>query len=247
MALLDDIKKIDFSKCSRIQVEPSPNFFNLDIVLQDGIPISVVNNDFPFAINLIERDDEFCNFIKQDFKIEEDDIDLYYLALNTYMIIKPDGTSDIYSKSSETGKIYNLAKKEVDLEITPEAIESDKKRSIEAISTYDYEQVPLEDSDPAENKKSLISLFHKFKNFLKDSFIKRNSQGLPAATINQHNDSLNIDSFNRAKTKRSSFATSLNPNNPIYDHNTIVPMQNSSEPSTEKTIDVEEEIDNRIA
>lgn len=246
MALLDDIKEIDFSKCSRIQVEPSPNFFNLDIILQDGIPISSVLNGYGYANEFpIEHDEEYFNILRRDLGIQDDKIDIYEIGMANYMIVKPDGTSDIYSESSETGKIYNLAKKEVDLEITPEAVEK-KKREIEttnlSFGTYDYEQEPLYDSDPAGNKESIISLFHRFKNFLKDSFIKINYQRLPASTINQGNNSLNTDSSNRAKTKRSSFATSINPNNPIYDHNTIVPMQ--SEPSTEKTIDVEEEINN---
>lgn len=237
---LFDIEDIDFSKCTRVQIEPCPNFFNLDIILQDGIPISLVKDEYCYDVNHIEHDDEYFNIARRDLGIQDDKIDMYDITLDNYIIIKPDGTSEVYSKSYQTGKIYNPAKKEVDLEITQEDIEKEK-RDMEATNlmfgTDDYEQIPIDmDSDTAGNKKNIISLFHRFKNFLKDTFINRKLR-LSPPTINSPTNAPNIDSSHVAKTKHSSFATSLNPSNPIYDHSTVVPVE-KSEHSTEKVIDV---------
>lgn len=217
-------EKIDFSKCTRIQVEPCSNFFNLDIILQDASPISIVENTDSTPINLIEHDDEFFDILRQEFGIEDDNIDLYNLPYDTCMIIKPDGTSEIFSKNFETDKIYHLTKNEVDLEITQKDIEK---------ARLDIELALM-------NKKSITSLFHKFRNFVKRPFLSRTPR-LSAPTTNSPTNEPNTGRSHFAKT-RDSFATQLSPDNPIYTHDTVVPLE-KSEHSTEKTIDVENEFD----
>lgn len=236
-----DIKEIDLSKCTRIQVEPSPGFFNLDIILQNNVPISAVECNYPFPINSIEHDDEYFNFLKEDFDIKEDEIDIYNIAPDTYMMIEPDGTSAIYYKSYITEKIYNLSKNDVDLEITSEDIE-EKKREFETSmsDTFDFEEIPI-GIDNIGDKKGITSLFYKFKNFFMNSFINKKPR-LPASTANLPTDMSTSSPSNATKTKHSAFVSQLNPNDPIYDHSTIVPVR-KSEPSNENTIDVEEEID----
>ncbi len=240
---LSYLEKIDFSKYTRIQAEPCPNFFNLDIILQDGFPISIVENDYPFPVNPIEHDDEFFDIIRQNFGIEDDDINLYNISTDTCMMIKPDGTSEISSKSSKTGKIYHPTKNEVELEITQGDIEK-ARLDIELTlmdknSEVDY---ALEEDnlfiDDIEDKKDMTSLFDKLKNFVKNSLLKISPQ-LPAPTTNSSTNKPNTEHSHFAKT-RDLFATQLNPDNPIYDHDTIVPVE-KAEYATDKTIETENE------
>ncbi len=237
---LSYLEKIDFSKCTRIQVEPCPDFFNLDIILQDGSPISIVQNDFPIPVNPIEHDDDFFDIIRQDFKIEDNNINLYNISADTCMIIKPNGISEIYSKSFKTDKIYHPTKNEIGLEITQEDIEIYLETTLmnkisQTDSTFAEDSQSIND---IENKKGIISLFEKFKNFVKRPFLNRTPR-LSAPATNPPTNDPNTDHSHFAKT-RDAFATQLSPDNPIYDHDTVVPVE-KSERSTEKTIDVENE------
>lgn len=157
-----------------------PNFFNLDIILQNGFPVSIVRNDIPLFAIPIKHDDCFFDVFKQNFEIEDDNIDLYNISIftDTCMIIKSDGSSEIYSKNSETDKIYHPTKNEVNLEITQKDIEKSKldieTTLMDKISQAD--SMCAEDSlsiDDIENKKGIISLFEKFKNFVKRPFLSK--------------------------------------------------------------------------
>lgn len=224
------LEKIDFSKCTRVQVQPCPNFFNLDIILQDGFPISIVQNDFSDPINPIEHDNEYFDIIRQDFKIEDANVNLYNISSDTCMIIKPNGTSEIYSKNPETDKIYHPTKKEVDLEIS----QADIEKSRLAIETTLI-------NNEIENKKGITSLFNEFKNFIKRPFLSKTPR-LSASTTNSPTNKSNTEISHLANT-RNSFTRGLNPDNPIYDHDTVIPLENL-EHSIEKTIDIETEFDN---
>ena len=220
-------KEIDLSKCTRMQVEPSTNFFNLDIILQNNIPISIVNDAVSFPINQIEPDDEYFDFIKKDFKIEDDEFDIYNIASNTYMIIKKDGSSSIYSKSPNEERIDCLSSSEVDLEITSKDID-DRKLDIEREyierSYYNYEQISSIDLDETENEKGIRALFDNVKRFFK-RLLKIEPPQLPEPSINQQIDEINVDHFDNYNTNRSSFVSQLNPDNPIYDKSTKVPAK----------------------
>lgn len=229
---LSHIKKLALNRCARMQIEPCPNFFNLDIILQDGFPISIVQNDYLTAVDLVEHDDEFFDILRQKFGIEDANVNLYNISDDTCMIIKPDGTLEIYSKSSKTDKIYHPTKNEVDLEITQQDINETILLNKARLANHTFEEVSLLPTDNIENKKGITSLFHKFKNFVKQPFLNKTPQ-LSAPTANPLTDEFNIELSHFAKT-RDSFATQLSPDNPIYDHDTVVPEE-KSEYSTEKS------------
>lgn len=231
-----NLEKIDFSKCTRIQVEPCPNFFNLDIILQDGFPISIIQNDNPTPVNLIEHDDKFFDIIRQDFQIEEDNIDLYNISADTCMIIKPDGNLEIYSKNFETDKIYNSIINEVNLEITQKDIE---KAILDIELTLMNKTNEADDtSQKIEDKKGITPLFNKLKNFVKSTLLNRTPR-LPASTTKSFTNEPNTKHSQFAKT-RNAFTTQLSPNNPIYNHNTVV-SEEKCEHSIKKIIDIENE------
>lgn len=222
---------VDFSNCKRIQVEPSSNFFNLDIILQNNIPISIINDTLPFIINSIEPDDEYFDFIVERLGIEDDKIDIYNIAQDTYMIIKDDGTSTIYSEDSEKEKISTLSKNEVDLGITLEDIEQERLRIENTIYTSMSE---FED----ENRINII--FNNIKNFFQRIFGYRKRLVLEASK----HENIDMSSANTSKnTNRLNFAEQLNPNNPMYNHSTILETK-QLEGEIDKEIDMVEEIEN---
>ncbi len=233
-----EIEGFDLSKCTRIQVEPCPNFFSLDIILENSIPISVVCDEYSLLINQIEHDNEYFNIIREDFDIKDEEIDIYNIASDTHMIIKANGNSVICSRSSKTGKIYFPLQNEVDLDITPNNIEErynkiQKEAESASPSIHDYEETPIDLINVENTKGRMAYLFDNFKKFFKSFFTKK-ILSLPAPTTNLPNTA--------SKDKHLTFTNQLNPDNEHYNHGTIISVE-KSEHSTKKATDFEEEID----
>lgn len=233
-----ELENFDLSKYMRLQVDPCPNFFGLDIVLENGIPISVVCDQYSSPINHIEHDNEYFDIIKENFDIEDEEIDIYNIASDTHMIIKADESSVICSESSKTGKIYYPSQHEIDLDIAPHHIEErynkiQKEAETTSSDTHYYEATPVDLINLENTKGRIAYLFDNFKKFFKSVFTKQNLK-LPAPTTNLPNTA--------SKNKHLTFTNQLNPDNENYNHSTIIPVE-KSEHSTEKATNFEEEID----
>lgn len=115
-------EKLDLKKYTRIQIEDLPNFYNLDVVLQDGIPIS--------SSSYVAKEDKESP-IYEDLGVDRKNADIYDIGNNNiaeaFMIINSDGTSEVWSRSYETYKIYKGTINQIDLRITLEDIEKYKE------------------------------------------------------------------------------------------------------------------------
>lgn len=226
-------QEVDFNNCKRIQVEPSSNFFNLDIILQNNIPISIIYDTLPFDVNHIEADDEYFDFIVERLGIEDSEIDIYNIAQDTYMIIKDDGSSTIYFEDSETEKISTLSKNEVDLEITLEDIEHERVRTENSIAITISE---------FEDKNRINTILNNIKNLFQRIFENKKSLLLEASKDQNIDMANKVDSDTIKNINHLHFVQQLNPNNPIYDDNKTLAKVMPLEENDKKEIDKEEEI-----
>ncbi len=214
-------KNLDLEKYTRIQVKDLPNFYNLDVVLQDGIPISS-------SSTRVSKYDEDSSIYK-DFGVDWKNADIYYIGNNgvaeAFMIINSDGTSEICSRSYETSRIYKGTINQIDLGINLADI---KKYDEETSFTFVSEEC-------IENKENLLN---KLKTLFRN-LVHRNDGtiALPDAIANNTTNS----TINNNHKTRNSFLDKLNPNNKIYDQSTIGTFEERSEVSKES---VKGEIEN---
>lgn len=239
------LEDFDLSKYTRIQVDPCPNFFSLDMILENGIPVSVISNECPLDMNQIEHDDEYFNIIRQDFDIKDEKATIYNIETDTYMIIKADGSSVICSKSSKTGKIYYPLQHEIDLDIASHDIEEmhilqerynqmQKNSEATSLDTNDTAETSVDLINVESKKGNMLYLFDNFKNFFKNIFKKKNLS-LPEPNTNLPDT--------ETKDRHLNFISQLNPDNENYKHITIAPVEEKSEHSTKNSIDTEQEIE----
>lgn len=215
-------KNLDLEKCTRIQVKDLPNFYNLDVVLQDGIPIS--------SSSYVAKEDKESP-IYEDLGVDCKNADIYDIGNNgvaeAFMIINSDGTSEVCSRSYETSKIYKGTKNQIDLDIT-----------LEDIKRYDEEHnftfSSKERIGNVENSKA--SPLNKIKNFFSNLVHRKGTiLTLPNATVDKYTN-------NYSKT-RNSFLSKLNPDNEIYDQSTIGTIEKQSEVNKES---IKDETENDI-
>ncbi|MCL2859173.1 MAG: hypothetical protein FWF46_01100 [Oscillospiraceae bacterium] len=222
---LSGIKEIDLSKCTRMQIKDSPYFYNLDVIFQEGKPISIIKNDFASYISCIE-DDEYIDIIKQQFGINDNEIKIYNIDSNTYIFANTDGTSEIYSKNHKTNEICTPTKNQIDLGINSKDIEEARK------IYYAENQTDAGIScNEIEGTAGYVPLFSKFKNFFSNLLNKHKTSLLPEASTQLPANS-RID--NTVKS-RDSFIAQLKPDNPIYDYSTVMPIK-MNDHITERTI-----------
>lgn len=211
-------KELDVEKCSRIQIKDLPNFYSLDVVLQDRIPVSSVSYDYQ---RIIKEDKD--SPIYEELGVDCNKSEIYNIAddviSKAFMIINSDGTSEVYSKSYETSRIYKGTKNQIDLGITS----ADIKKYID-------DHIITLTSDENEANSNL-SLLNKLKNFF-TSFFHRKEITLELPDIVIPNIIANDSTSNVSKTRRL-FLDELNPDNEIYDQSTIGTIEKQSEVNKE--------------
>ncbi len=163
-------QKLDLEKCTRIQINNFPISYCLDIVLQNGVPISVVDgicsNDIPI------HDKE--SVIYKDLGIDCNEAEIYEIADDTWMVVNNDGTYETYSRSYETSKIYKGIEKQVDLDF-----------SLEDIEKYKTEF----------KRNDTQSFLRKFREFLGKLSHRKDILTLPEDTITKPNSNKSRKSF----------------------------------------------------
>lgn len=208
---------LDFKKCTRIQIKDLPNFDNIDVILQDGIPISSALSDISKEDNnssIYEALSVDCKKAKI-YSIFDDGI------AEAFMIVNSDGTSEVRSKSNETSKVYKGTKNQIDLGITLEDIK-DTKRAIEFGEKMIVHESVVYKSPLGKLKAFFSNLVHR----------KENTLALPNVTSNNITDKNATNSISKA---RKSFLDELNPDNEIYSQDTIEITKKSNKNDIEVT------------
>lgn len=190
-------QKLDLEKCTRIQINNFPNSYCVDIVLQNGLPISAIDG---IKSNDISVHDKGSSIYKS-LGVNRNKAEIYVIADGTYMVVNNDGTFETYSISYETSKIYKGIEKQVDLGFTLEDIEE-----------YETEI----------KRNDTHSFIHKFRNFFNNLFHRKSILTLPDDTVTKQSNSTDNPNKNR-----KSFLNQLNPNNNFYEDRSVTLPENS--------------------
>lgn len=194
-------QELDLDKCTRMKIDGLPNCYGLDVVLQDGLPISALyEGGFPIDIC---RHNEISN-IFETLGVDCNNSEIYeFDNSDTYMIVSSDGTCEVCGIDSETSKICKGIENQIDLGFT------------------------LEDINKYKEKTTQNSLLSRLKNFFRNLVDKK--EAVPILLNASTDKTIDKNGIESTSKTRKSFVDMLNPNNEIYDKKPFETSQDSNE------------------
>lgn len=196
-------QELNLEKCTRIRIEGLPNCYDLDVILQDRVPISAIYEGAFYNFRCdIWRHEEISD-IFEDLGVDCNSSEIYEFANDTYIIINSDGTCEVCGINPETSRICKGVEHQIDLGFDIEDINEYKRQSAQ------------------------ISLLGRLKSFFRNLVDKKDDS--PILLNSSTNDNPNKSGIENTSTTRNLFLNKLNPNNEIYDQQQGKANQASSE------------------
>lgn len=195
-------QELDLDKCTRMKIDGLPNCYGLDVVLQDGEPISALYEGvFYGGASYISKHDKSSKIFK-NLGVKRGNSEIYELANNTYMVISSDGKCEVYGIDYESSKICKGIEQQIDLGF-----------NIEDINEY-------------KEKATQTSLLSRLKSFFRNLVDKK--EAVPILLNAFTDKTVDKNGIKGISKTRKSFVDKLNPNNEIYDKKPFETSQNSN-------------------